>query len=430
MIRSNAAKVSIYVLFLLISTVAGEVAGTDTVVMLWQQGEAAISLTHDDNRYQHIDIIAPALKARGLRGTFNVIPGFWGGYSRPDFFLAHYPLLAQEGHEIASHTMYHQRCRIMTPEEDPDNMYFRSLEELRQDCVDVKAIIESIQVGRNCVSFTYPGGVRTPETQEIIASFFLSARVSDTGIRVNPSSPPDMYALLPSYIGEGFTDTWAEYEFAYNKFSECIDRALTSGGWVIEEYHDVKSPGYCAVNLQAYYDHLDDLAAAVEAGQLWVAPQGDVARYIYSRDRAEINILPSDPNTIEMIMDDNLPDGVFDVPLTLKTPIPADWTENVTVIHNGSQVGARTLTSQNIRWAMYSVIADGGLIQICQKPFTLFYPNGGECMASGSTVTVRWETATEYDIAGVRLEFSVNDGESWNEIAVVPDTGAYEWNVP
>lgn len=51
-------------------------------------------------------------------------------------------------------------------------------------------------------------------------------------------------------------------------------------------------------------------------------------------------------------------------------------------------------------------------------------------MASGSTVTVRWETATEYDIAGVRLEFSVNDGESWNEIAVVPDTGAYEWNVP
>jgi len=48
----------------------------ETVVTIWQGGCAgALTLTHDDNRPELVTIVGPALDARGLKGTFNVVVG-------------------------------------------------------------------------------------------------------------------------------------------------------------------------------------------------------------------------------------------------------------------------------------------------------------------------------------------------------------------
>ena len=60
-------------------------------------------------------------------------------------------------------------------------------------------------------------------------------------------------------------------------------------------------------------------------------------------------------------------------------------------------------------------------------------PNGGENWTAGSSHAITW-TATDgsgVDAAGVDLEFSSNDGGSWNSIAAgQSNAGTYAWTVP
>ena len=60
---------------------------------------------------------------------------------------------------------------------------------------------------------------------------------------------------------------------------------------------------------------------------------------------------------------------------------------------------------------------------------TLLAPNGGESLAGGVPVDVRWTSAA---VTTVRLEFSVNDGISWNAIvsSAPASSGSYRWLVP
>ena len=55
-------------------------------------------------------------------------------------------------------------------------------------------------------------------------------------------------------------------------------------------------------------------------------------------------------------------------------------------------------------------------------------PNGGEEFIVGHTETIGWETAG--DINDVSIEYSANNGQDWNDINTVPNTGSYNWTVP
>jgi Leucine-rich repeat (LRR) protein len=56
-------------------------------------------------------------------------------------------------------------------------------------------------------------------------------------------------------------------------------------------------------------------------------------------------------------------------------------------------------------------------------------PNGGEQLVVGSRFTVTWRAANTRE--DVRIEYSVNGGESWREItAAAENNGKYDWNVP
>ncbi|MCA9102190.1 MAG: polysaccharide deacetylase family protein [Planctomycetales bacterium] len=320
-------------------------------------------MTHDDNRADHIEIAAPALSERGLVGTFNVNPGKWLTVPAQANYLEQYAAAAQAGHELSSHTMYHQGLRV-----NPDNpAYFDSVEEVEQDAIDVIANLDPLQYGgRPTVSIAYPYGQSAPETRVLISNYFLSGRKS-AGPIVNPPSPPDMFQLGSANVGAGSADPspWEDYNYSYDALTGYLDAAVTSGGWVIEEYHDIDLPGYGGVNLQAYYDHLDDLAEAVADGELWVATQGDVTRYILERDAAQIREDIS-PFAITITVEDNLDDSVFDVPLVRETEIPADWRYSIRATRDGAPMycelthGATTLE--------YEALANGCTIVISLTP--------------------------------------------------------------
>ncbi len=58
----------------------------------------------------------------------------------------------------------------------------------------------------------------------------------------------------------------------------------------------------------------------------------------------------------------------------------------------------------------------------------LYSPNGGETLPIGITYPITWTSVGA--IEQVQIEFSSDDGGSWDPVATVPDTGWSDWLVP
>ncbi len=59
----------------------------------------------------------------------------------------------------------------------------------------------------------------------------------------------------------------------------------------------------------------------------------------------------------------------------------------------------------------------------------LTYPNGGELLNAGNTTTIKWTNTS--NITSVKLEYSTDNGSSWNSI--IENTaadGSYDWSIP
>jgi hypothetical protein len=59
---------------------------------------------------------------------------------------------------------------------------------------------------------------------------------------------------------------------------------------------------------------------------------------------------------------------------------------------------------------------------------TIIAPNGGEQLVVGARFTITWHAANTRE--NVRIEYSVNGGETWREIAAAENNGKYDWIVP
>jgi sialate O-acetylesterase len=79
---------------------------------------AAISLTYDDGIACHREVVAPALSARGLRGTFFCPANADDLHAQTDGWRA----MAAAGHELGNHTCFHP-CRAKDGDGWPDRAY-------------------------------------------------------------------------------------------------------------------------------------------------------------------------------------------------------------------------------------------------------------------------------------------------------------------
>jgi hypothetical protein len=59
---------------------------------------------------------------------------------------------------------------------------------------------------------------------------------------------------------------------------------------------------------------------------------------------------------------------------------------------------------------------------------TLLAPNGGENLMTGQIFDVRWYAGGS--VSFVKLEYSLDAGAEWTEIATVNNTGVYGWQIP
>lgn len=126
--------------------------------------EAVAVLTFDDGWVNNLTIATPVLKRMGVRATFYVCPGLWGGQhanvSGPEGRLLTREAaraLHAEGMELGGHSMTH-----------PD---LRNLEtgQLRAELSECKDAIEAI-AGEPCRTFAYPFGLFEQREERAVAA--------------------------------------------------------------------------------------------------------------------------------------------------------------------------------------------------------------------------------------------------------------------
>jgi peptidoglycan/xylan/chitin deacetylase (PgdA/CDA1 family) len=122
----------------------------------WRGKKCAVVLTYDDALNVHLDKVVPALDALGLKGTFY-LSGFFPSFRAR---IREWSVVAQKGHELGNHTLYHP-CEGSAPGRDwvpPDYDLSRyTVRRIADEIAMANTLLEAID-GKTQRTFAYPCG--------------------------------------------------------------------------------------------------------------------------------------------------------------------------------------------------------------------------------------------------------------------------------
>ena len=333
---------------ILILVIFSSVAKSDTIVTQWYgDKKAAVSMTFDEindsdgKLGSQYDNAFPLMQQHNLKATFFV----FADDPNENEILS---LVADE-QEIGSQGM--------------SNTPLSSLPEWLKD-YELSMSQNNLQVltEQDIASFAYPYGDGWDESDvvSIVDDYYISARTANSWA-LNTSSP-NMYAL--DVIGPNDGGTGDLNVISY--LQGWVDDAVDHNKWTIEMFHDVNVPsGYDNVSNTALSAHMDYLVA--NEPNVWVAPMGTVAEYIYERDAAVVTMLAQDSNAILLDLQCGL-DSSFNTPLTLLTDYPLDWEYCQIVVRQGQvEKIADIIHKDGNYYIMYDVLPDAETIVLSPR---------------------------------------------------------------
>jgi peptidoglycan/xylan/chitin deacetylase (PgdA/CDA1 family) len=240
----------------------------------WPKGcRAAVSLTYDDGIASHHRDVAPQLEAYYLRGTF---------YAPLASDLMQNPLawrgMAQRGHELGNHTVFHPCWSIQNRYADwlPEAFNLVDYDEERW--------IDEIRTANQALALVDGKRERTfgntcfdnwlgPEEEPIclepfIETLFLAARGEDTG------KPVNLDAINYNNLGT----VWADRR-VFADFVPELEALVETGGWVIYTMHGVGVEAH--THHIALAEHLRLLEYLRQNDKnIWTAPVIEIVRHL------------------------------------------------------------------------------------------------------------------------------------------------------
>lgn len=294
-----------------------------TRILRWPDGKkAAVSISFDDNLVSQLDIAMPEMEKYEFKGTFFIVAQWLDDFAVWDGLAKRWRGAAQRGHEIGSHSYSHHYLTWL----DDKELAF----QVKQS----KEIIERWIGESNCQIFRHPWGDRNQRTNQLVRETYLWN--SDD---------------LPAYA-EVFTSGQRDVE----KLHKIIKKTISDQGWFVSVFHGV-GRDFMSIPLtdfEKYLACLDSLRDLV-----WVAPMGQVIRYATERKAAKI----VQKNGIQVILPDSLDPFIYNVPLTLETLLPTDWT--IVKIRQGNRYRFfNTLEDDRGRFVRYESLPNGNPIII------------------------------------------------------------------
>ncbi len=119
--------------------------------------------------------------------------------------------------------------------------------------------------------------------------------------------------------------------------------------------------GWATTDLNAMKGHLDYLDQ--NRSKIWIETFGNVARYIRERDSASVTKKDSIEGKFTISVTDNLPDSIYDYPLTIRRPLPDGWT-TAYVKQDGKAMDDTIVTVESKQYVMFKAVPDGGDVTI------------------------------------------------------------------
>ena len=360
--------------------------------------KAVVTYTFDDapNEWQSHNWAATEMNKYGFPGTFYIVTN-WGNFSS-------YQTLANNGHEIGSHTVSHSG----------------NSGELATSQNNINNTIS----GQKCLTIAYPNCNVIANT----LNYYIGGRIC--GGQNNPKSPSD-YSRLDSHIcgSNGANSTSA--------ITQIFQRAANSGGWAVLLIHGIQgmqaNGSYSPLGQDAFKGSLDFLNQ--NKSTYWVATFRDAILYAKERDKASF-VKTAESNTeISYSLTDNLEDGIYNYPLSLKVPVPDGWGELV-VSQNG-EVIEHSVSGNAV---YFKAVPDAGTITLTaagaivpDPTFSITVPEGDWCKDSSYTIawTMEGEAQDDYalywEVAGGSEAISVSSVSASSEWS--NEEGTFSWAV-
>ncbi len=234
---------------------------------IWNHKKCAVVLTYDDALNTDIDHVAPLLDSLGLKATFYVSGNFPGFRARP----TDWKTLAQHGHELGNHSLFHPCAgdapgREWVPADYNLNHYTRSR---LIDEITLNNVILNMLDGKKERTFAYPcGDTKFGDSSYVpdIKKEFVAARGVEG--KTQHIGEINLYDI-GCYMINGNT---AE------QMIQLVKNAEAHQALIVFLFHGVGGEHNINVSLE---DHRLLLQYLKQHEQnIWIAPMVDVAKYI------------------------------------------------------------------------------------------------------------------------------------------------------
>lgn len=278
-------------------------AGTpgDTRVARWQDdAKAVFLLMFDDGWPSHWQVAAPELAKRGMIATFYINPQK-GEYLK---FKGEWEnKLWRQGMVYGNHTLTHQGVK--------------NLENAEREIGECTRVIESIVPGKTprLISYGQPGvgpgkwNITPAELDGLLSKYHLVSRPTfdKHGAVYHLKTAGEMLALADRAIAT----TGMEYLVIHG-----VQRIVP----------DWKYQDFWALNQTVFFTLLDGLKERRDRGDLWITDHISQVQYETERKGATVRVLGRGDGEIRVQLTSAADPAFYDLPLTLITHVPADWT--------------------------------------------------------------------------------------------------------
>lgn len=306
-----------------------EVKNTDYEIADWYGFRtSAVTYTFDDNTAKQFTVAQPLFDRYDYKATFFVITNKITNWTN-------YINAANKGHEIASHTVSHQRL---------DNM---TLEEQEQELKNSQALIKS-KVKSDCSTVAYPNCALADKP--LTSKYYIAGR-SCAGTIV-PKTPTDFYRI--SSISTGSAS--ANYVQTPKQFNDKVNAAKSSKAWCVFLIHCIDDEkAYSPTQSDSIAKHLEYVNA--NDNHFWVATFEHVVKYIRERNAISVSETTLDGNLLKITATDGLDDEIYNVPVTVRRVLPDDW-ENAELRKDGILVESTITTISGKKYIVFDIVPD------------------------------------------------------------------------
>jgi peptidoglycan/xylan/chitin deacetylase (PgdA/CDA1 family) len=218
--------------------------------------------------------------------------------------------LAGQGHEIADHTVSHPYLPLL----DTANIIYE-VEKCREDLL--------AHLGpKHTRSIECPYGIEDGRVLALVNPEFPFVRngISDKFIReILRGDPGEPTSADREYV------QWQRGPLADTPLEEMtgwIDTAIKNNAWLLLVFHGVEGVGWEALPGERFKTYFDYIKA--RDARLWAATFQDAFKYVRERMNAKLEFT-ADSASVTVFLAHGLDRRIYDLPLTLKTAVPAAW---------------------------------------------------------------------------------------------------------